>query len=94
LDVIRRPSNKQPPASIELHIEDVVLHGFAASDRYRIGEALQSELTRLLTEHGLPSALSLNQQFERLDVGAIQLVADSKPETTGIQIARTVWGEF
>ena len=37
-------------ANLNLHIEELVLHGFAPGDRYRIGEAVQQELTRLFAE--------------------------------------------
>ena len=42
---------------IELHIEELVLHGFAPADRYRIGDTVQRELTRLLAEQGMPASL-------------------------------------
>lgn len=39
---------------IELEIEGLVLHGIRSGDRHRIREAVESELTRLLAEKGLP----------------------------------------
>lgn len=39
--------------NVELHIEQLVLHGFAPSDRYRIGAAIQQELARLLAQQGI-----------------------------------------
>ena len=44
------------PHSIEMHIEELVLHGFEPGDRHAIGDAVERELARLLSEHGLPSA--------------------------------------
>ena len=46
------------PYNIELHIEELVLHGFAPKDRYTIGEAVQRELSRLFAEQGVHSSLS------------------------------------
>ena len=40
------------PYNIELHIEELVLHGFSPRDRDAIGEAVQRELTRLFVEQG------------------------------------------
>jgi hypothetical protein len=37
-------------SSIELHIEQFVLHGFAAGDRYAIADGLQHELAKLLAD--------------------------------------------
>jgi hypothetical protein len=42
--------------SINLHIEELILHGFAREERYAIGEALQNELQRLFTTQGLPQS--------------------------------------
>ena len=33
-------------ARVELHIEELVLHGFPPRDRARIGDAVQAELDR------------------------------------------------
>lgn len=41
------------PQSVNLHIEELVLHGFAPHDRHRIGDAVERELLRLLTERGV-----------------------------------------
>lgn len=84
-------SNPTKP-SIELHIEELVLDGFAPASREQIGAAVQQELARLLTEHGLPSALSTGREIDRLSAGAIHITSQSKPETTGNQVARSVFG--
>ena len=46
------------PGWIELHIEELVLHGFAPGDRHPIGDAVEHELIRLFAEQGLPSLLN------------------------------------
>lgn len=45
------------PRHIEIHIDRIVVHGADPSDRHAIGDAITSELTRLLAESGLPPAL-------------------------------------
>jgi hypothetical protein len=40
------------PSKIELHIEELVLHGFAAHDRHAIHDAIVSQLTTLLAAPG------------------------------------------
>jgi hypothetical protein len=82
--------NRQSP--IHLHIEELVLHGFAPGDRHRIGEAVQVELTRLFTEEATPPALAKNATIDRLDGGTFQLPSAPIPETTGAQVARAVFG--
>jgi hypothetical protein len=78
--------------SVELHIEELVLNGFAHNDRYRIGEALEQELTRLLSEEGTPIAFTQAVNVASLNGGAIDLDPGSNPEAAGIQLARAIYG--
>jgi len=87
-----RLSTSNPQCSVELHIEELVLHGFPTAGHEGIGEAVQKELTRLLSEHGLPWSFSTIQEIERLDGGTLQLNSQSKPETIGNELARAIYG--
>jgi len=78
------------PASIEVHIEELVLHGFAPGDRHRIGEAVQHELKGLLDLHGVPPALAKNRNIDSLDCGSFKLKPSPSGKTTGHQIARAL----
>lgn len=82
--------------NIELHIEELVLHGFERGDRYSIADAFERELVHLLAgqiaEQGLPSSLAHNAENARLDAGAIHIAPNSKPGSIGVQIAQTVYG--
>ncbi len=80
--------------NIELHIEELVLHGFSPGDRYRIGEAVELELTRLLTEHGISSSLSHGGELARLEGGTFNAAPNSKAEAIGSQVAQSVYREF
>ena len=82
------------PASVELRIEELVLHGFGAGDRYRIGEAAERELSRLFAEQGPPPSLAQGRGTARLDGGAFTIDPGSTPEATGTQVARAVYGGF
>ncbi|MBD2520627.1 hypothetical protein H6G93_37960 [Nostoc sp. FACHB-973] len=77
---------------IQLHIEELVLHGFAASDRYLIGAAVQQELTRLFAENGVPPAINQNGEIGRLNGGAFNVPQGAKPEVIGIQVAQAIYG--
>ena len=85
---------KQP--NIHLHIEELVLHNFAARDRYAIADAVQKELSRLLSlqvgAQGLASSLSGHSATSRLDAGTFQVKENSKPGSIGSQIATAVHG--
>ncbi len=75
---------------IELHIEELVLHGFAPEDRYCIGEAVERELASLLKEQGMPS-LNSDLEIEDMNAGEIAIARGARPEATGAQIARAVY---
>ncbi|HEU4793593.1 MAG TPA: hypothetical protein VFS96_08040 [Nitrolancea sp.] len=79
------------PERVELHIEELVLHGFPPRDRYGIAEAIQRELTRLLIEHGVPAALRQGGDVARLDGGSLEVALGTSVETIGIQVARTAY---
>jgi hypothetical protein len=82
--------NERSP--IHLHIEELVLHGFPSGDRHRIGEAVQLELARLFTEERTPPALAKSAAIDRLNGGTFQMTSAPKPEATGAQVARAVFG--
>jgi hypothetical protein len=77
--------------NIELHIEELVLHGFAPGDRHCLGEAVQRELARLLAEQGVPSGLAQGGEAPRLDGGSFRIDGGGKPEATGARVARAVY---
>lgn len=76
---------------IELHIEELVLHGFAPADRYLIGAAIERELSRLFTDRGLPASLSGGGDFARLPGGSFNVAPGSQAETIGTQVAQSVY---
>ena len=80
------------PKNIELNIEELVLHGFAPGDRYSIGEAVERELTRLLTDRGVPQSLERGGEIANMDGGAFEVATGSRSEAIGAQVARSVYG--
>ncbi|PXF58918.1 MAG: hypothetical protein C4B59_12575 [Candidatus Methanogaster sp.] len=80
------------PKNIELHIDDLLLHGFAHGDRYRIGEAVEQELSRLLVDRGVPESLERGGEVASVDGGAYEVVSGSRVEVVGAQVAKTVYG--
>ena len=77
------------PREIEVHIEELILHGFAPGTRWEVADALQSELRGLFAERGLPTGWHASP--ERIEAGAIHAGAKTKPASTGEQIARAVY---
>ena len=77
---------------LELHIEELVLHGFAPGDRHRIGAAVERELARLFAERGVPPLLAQGGEVARLEGGAFEVAADARPTAIGVQVAQSVYG--
>jgi hypothetical protein len=80
------------PQSIHLHIEELVLHGFAPGDQHGISEAVQSELTRLISEQQNFPHTTKNISRERIDGGNFCMANSAKPKAVGAQIAGAVFG--
>jgi hypothetical protein len=84
--------------NLNLHIKELVLHGFAPNDRYAIADAVQQELSRLLgtsaeqSHSDFESTLIQHSSNARLDAGAFQVEQNSKPTSLGNQIAQAVHG--
>ena len=77
--------------NVDLHIEELVLHGFSPGDRHAIAEGLQGELTRLLTDQGLPRGLAAGASRETLDAAPFAVTTGSRPEVIGAQVAHSVY---
>lgn len=80
------------PYNIDLHIEELVLHGFSPNDRYAISEAVQRELTRLFSEQGIHPSLRGGFEVERLDGGTFNMKQGAKANIVGTQVAQAVYG--
>jgi len=80
------------PASVELHIEELVLHGLGSWDQYRIADAVERQLARLLGTGNLPLALAQSAEMARVDGGAFDVAPGSTAETIGGQVASSVFG--
>ena len=80
------------PKNIELHIEELVLHGFAHGDRYRIGEAVEQELTRLLADRGVPESLAQGGEVANVDGGVFEVAPGARADVVGAQVAQAAYG--
>jgi hypothetical protein len=69
-----------------------VLDGFAPVDRYRIADAVQAELARLLVEQGVPASLEMGGNIALLDGRAFYLAPDARPDRIGVQVAQAIYG--
>jgi hypothetical protein len=87
--VMKRPN-------IKLHIDELVLHGFAPNDRYAIADAVERELAHLFTaDHATPALSHLpadNSDVPILQAGSFQVAFGADGNSIGTQIARAIHG--
>lgn len=77
--------------NLEIHIEELVLHGFAPGDYEGIRTAVENELTRLFTTNELPSSLHSNKNSNLVDAGEFMMQQGSKAYHVGNSIAGSVY---
>src|SRR4029453_14073706 len=77
--------------SFEVHIEELVLHGFAPGDGYSIGEAVERELQRLFAEPGAAPRLAQDSEVAHVDGGAFEVVRGAKAATIGSLVAQAIY---
>jgi hypothetical protein len=87
-------SNVNCEASVELHIEELVLHGFAPAQRYVIGDAVERELARLLYEQGVPSSLQLDNTTDEIKGASFNAAQNAHSYAMGRQIGKAVYQGF
>ena len=79
-------------ANVELHIEELVLCGFAPGDRHRIAGAVERRLTHLIATEGVGSSLAQGGEVAHLDGGSFDVAPRSSADAIGGQVARAVYG--
>jgi hypothetical protein len=77
---------------VEIHIQELILHGFPPGQRHRIGEAVQKELERLLVEKAWPYGSAHDLHVYHTDGGGFALDGSGRPEAAGVKIANAVHG--
>ncbi len=80
----------KPQSEIHLHIEELVLHGFAPGDKHAISEAVQQELARLISAQ--PLSAHKNVSLAQIDGGSFQMKNNARPASVGEQIAGAIHG--
>ncbi|MBN1569768.1 MAG: hypothetical protein JXA73_18125 [Acidobacteria bacterium] len=84
-------NNKASCNSITLQIDELVLHGFSPIDRHHVGDALQEELGRRLSERSIAATLRKDGEYSEIDAASIRIGANSNARSIGRNIARSVY---
>ena len=80
----------EPPAEYIVSIDELVLEGFAPSEKYRIGDAVERELVRLFSEWARTKELQAVPAREVVDAGTFPMNS-SRGDVVGAQIAQSVF---
>ena len=76
--------------NLELHIEQLVLHGFGPELAHGLGAVVEQELQRLLAQRQ-PAAFSSNAELTRIDAGAFELTAGAGSQQLGVALAQAIY---
>jgi hypothetical protein len=78
--------------SLELHIEQMVLHGFPRLDSRKLREVVQQQLTTLLNQSTDAVSVLRAARILKLDGGVFRSAPGAGVEDIGTRIARKVYG--
>jgi hypothetical protein len=93
----RAPARPGAAPTLDLRIEELVLHGFERVDRHQVASAIERELARLLREPAAHEALRRREpadgraDADRLDAGAFIVPHDAPAQAVGVQVAQAIW---
>ena len=76
---------------VEIHIEELVLHGFDPGDRHRIARAVQRELAKRFRQGGIPESVSDSSALASIDAGAIHIPQGAAPWNAGARIGAAIY---
>jgi hypothetical protein len=93
------PKNNPAPSvfgsrNFEVTIDELVLTGFAPSDRFHIADAVERELARLLMESGIPGLDGNSVAIEGLDAGKFKVAGGARANGIGRQAAQVLHQEL
>jgi hypothetical protein len=86
--------NLKSQCSVELHIDELVMHGFSANDRSAIGDAVERELAQLLDKQNVPISLQSGNTVDEIQGATFNAAQNAKPSVIGRQIAQAVYQGF
>lgn len=92
--MIPQSASRNPQPSIEVHIEELLLHGLPLTrgQGSDVQAAVETELARLLTEQGLSRFAA--GTTPHLSARSIELTNDNKIAHVGHQIAQAICGSL
>ena len=87
--MLDQPKPARP--DVHLHIQELVLHGFAPADRYAVAAAVEQELGRLFAEESSLPNFGNSSEIYQLRGGSFDVQPGAKPDAIGIQLAAELY---
>ena len=87
-------TGSERPRAIEVHIEELVLHGFTPSVRQGLGDAVKRRLQELLSDQSLPQSWRRDVEVDQLDAGDLAIPSGTPPSKVGASLAQAVRATF
>lgn len=79
-------------ANINVHIEELVLHGVDPTDRHAIADAIQREIARTFALQG--SSITQDHHVDRIQGRPVTWGDAAGPQRVGAEVARAVRGNL
>jgi hypothetical protein len=76
---------------VNLHIEELVLHGFPPTDSRSVGDALTRELGMLFGQQRIPESITKGAETDHIDAGAFHVAPNAKAKAIGQHAARAIY---
>jgi hypothetical protein len=77
--------------TIEIHIEELVLHGFPHLNRKQFQSAVESELARLFDQQQPPVVWDNYDEISHVDAGRFEFSMEQGIESAGVNVAQAVY---
>lgn len=79
------------PGKIVLHIDEILVNGFDHTDPQRVRQAVERELTQLITQKGLAESLTSDSEFSHINGGNIRIEQGHNSDTLGTRVAGNIY---
>ena len=76
--------------NVEIHIEELVLHGLERIDASTLATGLKQQLTRLLVERPLPQTSTRSERIVQVESGKLGHSGDASAAATGRAVAEAI----
>ena len=83
--------HKQP---VHIHINELILSGFGHLDRRQLSKTLSTELSRLISQKGVPQSINAAGYIARLNGGSFHVREKAGAQTIGTNLAKTLYGRI